>query len=60
VLLRHVRDRARCAGVSIRAVARRLAMLHEQLVAIYLRGGNQREAERHERRAQAYDSWSTS
>ncbi|HEX7838900.1 MAG TPA: hypothetical protein VF469_15590, partial [Kofleriaceae bacterium] len=58
--LRQTLDVARSAGLAIRGVARRLAILHERLAETYVRGGNGGEAARHEHRALAYRSWSQS
>jgi hypothetical protein len=56
--LRQTLDLARSAGLSIRGVAQKLAILHDRLAAIYGRGGNEGEAARHDRRAVAYRTWS--
>ena len=56
--LRHTLDVARSAGLPIRGVARRLAILHERLAETYARAGNDGEAARHAHRAVAYRGWS--
>jgi hypothetical protein len=57
-VLRQTLDVARSAGLAVWGVAGRLARLHQRLAETYLRGGNDGEATRHERRAIAYRSWS--
>jgi hypothetical protein len=56
--LRQTLDVARSAALAIRGIAQRLLILHDRLAATYLRGGNEAEAARHDRRAAAYRNWS--
>lgn len=56
--LRQTLDVARSAALAIRGIAQRLLILHDRLAATYLRGGNESEAARHDRRAAAYRTWS--